>query len=338
MTADTNCNSGVTWDEWWEVKDVDIGTFSKALTELPGQRTLVLCHENADGDALGSALAIADLIGGQVGVPGQIMEHSLGFARAIAADICIAPNPLDYDLTVIVDCASARQLPGVSLPERFLLIDHHTENTLKPAAAIALHQVEDSTCQLVYRIYRALGRTLTPRLALALAGGIVSDTVGLTRASNHTLAQLAAVLQEGSISLPAVLSALQHCPQTDKLQRLQIASRVQASTVGNLAFAYAQVDPGYEYYGTMLLLDLGADIALCYSQQGATVDIRLAISPAVETINAHDLLSSVVSGCTVETSWGHQRFAGLRAKGKGEPIVQKTQQRTLSLTSPTNKA
>jgi phosphoesterase RecJ-like protein len=287
-----------------------IETFANTLAGLGGQRILVLCHDYADADAIGSALALAELVGGSPGVPNCIAEHTLSFYHFLDGGFCIGPDPANYDLTIVVDCASEDQLPGIRLPSKFLLIDHHRWNSLQAAAALALHQIEDSTCQLVYRIYQALGHGLSRRTALALAGGIATDTVNLKRAGNRTLMELATIMQQGGITLQEVLHQLRYSGQMEKMQRLQIAGQSVACAVGDLVFAFVRVEPGNEYYGTMLLTELGADVALAHSQHAGTVAARLAVGADTNTIDAQLLLARAIGPDAVGRVWGHRRFAG----------------------------
>lgn len=157
------------------------------------RRVLVACHVDPDGDALGSALALALAVraaGGDARVscgtsdagPEEVrVPSTLAFLpgqellRPAAAVLAAAPP----DLLVTTDTGSVDRLgplaPLVARVPAVLVVDHHASNTrfgthllLDPAAA--------STTVLVGQVVDALGVPLTRELATCLYAGLVTDT------------------------------------------------------------------------------------------------------------------------------------------------------------------
>lgn len=170
------------------------------------ERVLVATHLRADGDAIGSLLALGlalQTAGKQVqmvsvdGIP-QDLRHLEG-----SAQVQSAPEG-EFDFICTVDC-SDRQRAGLAmiqaqLPD--LNVDHHITNTgfarfniVEPAAV--------ATAEILAELLPAVGLPLTPAVVAALLTGLITDTIGF-RTSNMTpqAMRLAADLMEQGGNLP----------------------------------------------------------------------------------------------------------------------------------------
>lgn len=148
-------------------------------------RLVVACHENPDGDALGSLLGLAramarggyDVVGwapGNAALPADY--HWLGLDGLVRA----APDDLDKRLLIAVDCGSADRLgaagaAAVREARETVNVDHHGDNTRFGAVA----WVEpDAPCAavMVRQLLVALDLEIDPDVATALYVGLVTDT------------------------------------------------------------------------------------------------------------------------------------------------------------------
>jgi phosphoesterase RecJ-like protein len=148
------------------------------------ERFIVTTHENPDGDALGSLLAMtlalrelgkdAEMyLFGEVPIPSEyeFMEF---------AGILRGPNPVPGDRTVVaVDAANERRIgPESTLIEQapFVIdIDHHHDNTRFGDVNLIVGGAS-STGEILRDLFRELGAELTPEIAEALYIAIVTDT------------------------------------------------------------------------------------------------------------------------------------------------------------------
>jgi phosphoesterase RecJ-like protein len=151
------------------------------------QKTIVVTHENPDGDAIGSLVAMRTVLE-------AIGHDSLMFIaqsdlplpyeyRSLALDGLVSSPPEDIEERTIVflDCGNVDRNPGaVSLRsqdewERVLNIDHHHDNT---RFGTVNHVDPDASCtaEIVWDLARALGVALTPESAQALYIGLITDT------------------------------------------------------------------------------------------------------------------------------------------------------------------
>lgn len=149
-------------------------------------RKKILCssHVRADGDGLGSALAMARLLrkmGKKAHVvceKGAVPEYAF---IPQAGEVGSGPRDLweAYDAVMTFDCANVERLESVgrALPKDLFCIniDHHVSNTRFGS----LNWVDDafaSTTEMVYMIARQAGAKIDPILATQLYVGLVTDT------------------------------------------------------------------------------------------------------------------------------------------------------------------
>lgn len=170
--------------------------------------TLVLFHARPDADAVGSALALAQLLsalGSRVHClcADEIPERLHFLVKHLQRDVSLAGIPQDFTAArvVAVDVASPAQLGA--LWQHFegkvdLMIDHHATGT--PFADHLIDPAASATGELVFALLRELGGELTKKVATLLFAAISSDTGGF-RFSNvtpHTHRIAAELLEAGA--------------------------------------------------------------------------------------------------------------------------------------------
>jgi len=147
------------------------------------QKVLITMHRGPDGDALGSALALACVLrqmGREVTVynPDEL-PYNFRFLCGAGEVVKTVAADATFDVTIATDAGSFERLgPDVPKPPRrglFLNLDHHmtTEpfgdvNYVDPAAA--------SVGILAYKIIRGLGAPVTKDAAECIYASILADT------------------------------------------------------------------------------------------------------------------------------------------------------------------
>ena len=171
--------------------------FSSALEEIiAAKKIIVMQAENPDGDSLGSALALEELLAENgkdvvlycaIALP-KYLHYIQGWDRVDSE------WANDADLAIIVDTAAEALLqqaltqPGV---RHFLethpvvILDHHEESSemLPFTATIVNEPSAVATGELIYNIAKEAGWTITPAAAENLFIAIQSDSLGLTTPS-----------------------------------------------------------------------------------------------------------------------------------------------------------
>jgi len=153
----------------------------------------LVCHENPDGDAIGTMLAMRLLLQ-EMGktritcatadpVPAMYME--LPGAKTI---VNAEADPPDYDCAVLLDCSRCERLgdvaDNIAPDKRLLVIDHHLESG-EPGSSGFVDPSYASTGEIVAELFDAAEATISPDAALCLYAAVATDT-GCFRYSNTT--------------------------------------------------------------------------------------------------------------------------------------------------------
>jgi phosphoesterase RecJ-like protein len=227
-------------------EQTDLEAVVAALTA--NERFLVVTHENPDGDALGSMLAMAlglralgkDVLmylSGSVDLPAEFGFLELDEVRREP------PADLGERALVAVDCANARRIgQDPTLLERARVVvdvDHHHDNTRFGAANLVVADAS-STAEIVRDLLWELGVQLTPEIAEALYVGLVTDT-GRFQYSNTTpkAFRLAAELVEAGANVHDIFRSVYETVQFAKLKLLARAlDRAQLYEGGRLLVSH----------------------------------------------------------------------------------------------------
>ena len=210
-----------------------ISSRSLILAELRGaERFILVTHENPDGDALGSLVAMHGVLRA-LGKDAVMFigpdEFPLPYEyRFFVLDGLVSEAPADLaDRTVVfLDCGNLDRSPAevVKRPEAHILnIDHHHDNT---RFGTVNHVVEEASCtaEIVWDLMRALEVTPTPPVADALYVGLVTDTGRFMYENTGTRAHvMAAELIEAGVDVNGVYRRLYEDMPFSKLTLLSRA-------------------------------------------------------------------------------------------------------------------
>ncbi len=212
-------------------------------------RFLVISHENPDGDALGSLLAM-HLALRQLGKDSEMM---LSWDAPLPAEYRFMqleglrrepPEDAAKRVLVAVDCAKEERLgPSASklLAEAPLVldVDHHHDNSRFGNVNLIVADAS-STGEILRDVFRELGVELTPELAEPLYVALVTDT-GRFQYSNTTAKalRLAAELVEAGADLKKVFQGVYESVQFAKLKLLARAlERAEVYEGGRLVISF----------------------------------------------------------------------------------------------------
>lgn len=190
--------------------------FPAFLIAMRGKRLLHIGHQHADCDALGSAYAMSRILPGDVGFAGGMKIHAQALADFLELECVDNPNPANYDYTLIYDTLSVPLL-GVPLPERFAIFDHHESgghrfsaihNELADTAEWGWVWPTESTCSLLIDLFQEHKIPIDQKMGVALAAGIVTDTVRLQHAHGPALRHLSVALEAANRYVEDIWSVL----------------------------------------------------------------------------------------------------------------------------------
>ncbi len=167
------------------VTDRTLEEVAQVIGDHPGGY-IVATHENPDGDAIGSMVAVTR--GLRAGGRDAVMWHphvpavpdDLRFLlREGESVVSVLPQDSPDRMLIALDCASEQRLtagpPAASLAGTVVNIDHHHDNG-RFGDINHIDATASSTAEIVVNLFERLGWTFDRDIAEALHVGIVTDT------------------------------------------------------------------------------------------------------------------------------------------------------------------
>jgi phosphoesterase RecJ-like protein len=221
----------------------------EVLHELrEGEKFLLTTHENPDGDALGSLVAMNEtlqalgkdtvmfLSAEEFPLPYEYRDLPLG---SVSHSL---PEDAEERTIVFLDCGNLDRMP-VSFLSRddahIVNIDHHHDNTCFGTANLVVDGAS-CTAEIIWELLPDLGVDLTPEIAEALYIGLVTDT-GKFQYENTTpnSHRMAAELLERGVDVHAIFRRLYENVPFAKLQLLaRVLNRVERYDGGRLTLSH----------------------------------------------------------------------------------------------------
>lgn len=176
------------------------------------QRVVVLQADNPDGDSLGSALALEQILGDMgkepllycgVDIP-SYLRYLPGWDR-VTKDL-----PQQFDAAIIVDTGADslfEQLEksgqkGWVKAKPVIVIDHHSTETNIDFANVILNPAAVATSEVIYELAQQLEWPLNKTAKEMITTAIMADSLGLvTEATSARSIHIIAELVEGGVSL-----------------------------------------------------------------------------------------------------------------------------------------
>lgn len=300
-------------------------------------RPLLLTHERADGDALGSMAALHAVLTRRGQMPVACLFESISPRYELMSEFNVwylwdqvrDVVATDCDAVIVLDTSSLSQLePALRYlggAPRTAVIDHHLTHDAIGEREGDLRIFDDTasaTCLMIGEWMQATGVALNKPIATALFTGIATDT-GWFRFANtdaRTL-RLAADLAEAGVEMNAIYRLVH---QQDPLAKLRLISRlldsIQLHADGKLA--------------VMTLRE--ADFQATGADRGMTEDLvneatRLGCADAVilftedeDRVRANFRSKRLLDVSALATRFGgggHARAAGARLYGEWDKVV-----------------
>jgi phosphoesterase RecJ-like protein len=163
-------------------------------------RFIVVTHENPDGDALGSLIAMQEILTALgkdsvmfIDAEEFPLPHEYRFLP-LPGLVTTPPEDLAERTSLYLDCGNLDRGPGEALEHpgtKILNVDHHHDNT---RFGTVNHVVPEASCtaEIVWDLMHALGVDFTIIIAEALYVGLVTDTGRFMYENTGTQAHLMA--------------------------------------------------------------------------------------------------------------------------------------------------
>ena len=288
---------------------------------------MILCHQNADPDALCSAFAVKNLVAHLF----PRIELIIGsddlnkISNSILEDLKIT---LDKDLNIelfdafiIVDANNFEQLGcyrSVSTSSKpIMFIDHHSPNlsTAQIAKHVVIDETSSSTAEIVYNLFKEAGIKPDPDTAMALLIGITYDSKHFLLANASTFKAATDLIDAGADYTFVVERLRILMPRSERIARLKAINRAQIIDFRNWLIAVSNIS-AYEASACRALIETGADIAIVGAEKNNEIRISARATQNINKktgIHLGKLMEEL--GIIVEgVGGGHSTAAGFNGK------------------------
>lgn len=307
-----------------------MSTLDEILKEIKIAKDIViLTHNNPDGDAIGSSLAVYTALknaGKNVEIIIPELPRIFDFLPN-SNDIKKEGSKEVYDLAISLDCATIKLLNGWSNyfeDAKFrIVIDHHSTNSMY--GDLNYVDLSAPACsQVLYSLFKYYNIEITPEIGTCLMTGIITDTGGFqySGVSRETF-EIAADLLDAGVNISKIYKKVfsTHTKGNFELRKIAL-DRMELLEDGKISFTYitkedeekVNAETG-DYEG---IVDEGRNIEgvevavfLHEVKDGFKVSTR-----ANEYVNVSDV-------CLMFGGGGHPRAAGATMQGTPEQIKEK---------------
>lgn len=267
---------------------MQIHEITSLIDEINAEMVVLLCHHNADPDAVCSAFAFSRLLKRlhpQLTVeiaaaqgPSRLSKHLLS---SLPIKLTPKPHIKEADVIVLLDTNTIQQLDGWSEQVEasdapLIVIDHHASHpeTERLARIYVTEEEASSTCEIIHRLFKEAGVKLDEIEARALFLGIAFDTRHFILANSNTLKAVVDLIDAGVdvkenlalLSLPTSYS--------ERVARLKAGQRVKLKKIGEWLIAFSRVN-AYQASAARALTRLGAHVAVVAGKREDKLRISL---------------------------------------------------------------
>lgn len=292
-------------------------TLDIIIDEIKSAESIViLTHENPDGDAIGSSLAMYNglkQIGKKVEVIIPEFPKIYNFLP-LYEEVKKEGNSNNYDLALALDCGDIKRLNGFSNyfedANVRISIDHHSANTMF-ADYNFVNPAAPACSQILVTILPELGIEIDKNIGTCLLTGIITDTGGFkySGVTAETFEFAAALLDKGVNVSEIFKKVLQTSTKTSFELRRRAMNRIEFFEDGKISFTY--ITKQDEEETNALNSDLDGIVELGRDIEGVEISIFLKEKDngykislrSNEYVNVSDI-------CLLFAGGGHIRAAG----------------------------
>jgi len=261
------------------------------IDKLNAKLVVLLCHHNADPDAVGAAFAFSRLLERlrpklsiEIAAAQGPSKLSKFMLKALPVKLTEQPCIEEASLIVLLDTNTVQQLGEWSEKVKasnspLIVIDHHASHPETERIATMCMADEDasSTCEIVYRFFKEAEVEITEVEAKALFLGIAFDTRHFIIAKSTTF-KIVADLIDAGVNVEEALSLLSlPMEHSERIARLKASRRVKLIDIQGWLIALSHVS-AYQASAARALIGLGVHVAIVAGQRGEALQISLRSS------------------------------------------------------------
>lgn len=318
---------------------MQVKKLTSLLNEVRARFVVLLCHQNADPDAIGSAFSLSRLLqrlkpGVHVEIaavqgPSKLSKHIL---KTLPMKLVKAPHIERADILFLLDTNTIQQL--AEWKERveksnkpLIVIDHHAihPETKRIATLVIADERASATCEIIYGLFREAEIRLGKREALALFLGIAYDSKHFSIATSRTFKVVSDLVDAGVRAEEALSLIVMPMEASERIARLKAARRLQLTKIGEWLIVTSRVS-SYHASVARALIGLGAHVVIAGGEEDGKLRLSLRSSRIFyEKTGVHlgrdisNPLGEYVHGM----GGGHATAAGINGEGDLESTFKR---------------
>jgi nanoRNase/pAp phosphatase (c-di-AMP/oligoRNAs hydrolase) len=308
----------------------------KQLKNYLKGKVSILCHHNADPDAIGAAYSIDRLIHildqqavTEILYPDSASSLANRMISHFGIETSTHSKIMDANTIIVVDTGSLIQLgvlqPMLKTDATRIFIDHHNrDDEISRIAKIYL--VDDSTvatCEIIYQIWRSFGLIPPKDVAETLLLGISFDSKHFAIGNPGTFRIIAELLELG-----ATLSGTQEILQgvmdvSERLARLKAAQRLTIYRIDPWIIATSSLG-SFQPSAARGILNLGADVAIIAGNDKEKLKASLRSTEEFYKVSGVHLGQDITKSLSEHykgAGGGHPTAAGINGFGEAEQFL-----------------
>ncbi|MBX5328219.1 MAG: DHH family phosphoesterase [Candidatus Bathyarchaeota archaeon] len=260
----------------------------KILEETNAKLAVLLCHHNADPDAVCSAYALASLIrrlkpecAVEIGATQGISRLSKHLIRFLPIEVKTQPSVEKADVLMLLDTNTIQQLNNWAEKVKaskapIIVVDHHAAHpeTERLAKVCITNEEASSTCEIVYGFFKEKNIKPNETEAKALFLGIAFDTRHFVLANSSTLKTIAELVDAGANAQETLSLLSLPMDFSERVARLKACKRAKLFKIGEWIVAFSHVS-AFQASAARAIIDLGAHVAVVAGQKNENLEISL---------------------------------------------------------------
>ena len=270
---------------------MQIHEITSLIDENDVKLAVLLCHHNADPDAVCAAFALSGLlerlrpkIRVEVAAAQGLSRLSKSLLDSLPMKLTTQPRIEEAGLIVLLDTNTIQQLDDWGERVKtsnapLVVVDHHANHpeTERLATLCVADEGASSTCEIIYRFFKEEGIKPTDVEAKALFLGIAFDTRHFILAKSTTLKTVSDLIDAG-VNAEETLPLLSlPIDPSERIARLKACQRAKLMKINGWLIALSHVR-AYQASAARALIGLGAHVAAVAGQRGDAVQVSLRSS------------------------------------------------------------
>jgi nanoRNase/pAp phosphatase (c-di-AMP/oligoRNAs hydrolase) len=270
---------------------MQIHEITSLIDENDVELAVLLCHHNADPDAVCAAFALSRLLGRlrpglrvEIAAAQGLSRLSKSLLDSLPMKLTTQPRIEEAGLIVLLDTNTIQQLDDWGERVKasnapLVVVDHHASHpeTERLATLCVADEEASSTCEIIYRFFKEAGIKPTDVEAKALFLGIAFDTRHFILAKSTTLKTVADLIDAG-VNAEETLPILSlPIDPSERIARLKACQRAKLMKINGWLIALSHVS-AYQASAARALIALGAHVAAVAGQRGDSVQVSLRSS------------------------------------------------------------